>query len=338
MKPTRIIESVVGLLNGATAKSYLIYIAALGVSAPASAQEGEWERLPPPPLSNVSALALDSLGGAWAAGRGAAAYFHDGAWSVLPFPEEAANAACHALVVDPRQTLWAGTSEGTLAFDRAGWRRYETTDSPPPSDRVLSLATRDTSLLVGTDRGVALFDGETWRVFTPDNSDLPDPRAAAVAFDGKGRAYLGGWIVARTTDGARWETFDDRFFGVEGLNVVAFAPDTSGALLFATRGDYDPLRHGFTQSAIVRLAGEEFRILTPPDARDRYRALAVDSTNTAWAGTYEGLQFYDGREWKKATPEGTPLSETIAVNAVEVDRFGAVWIATDNDVIVFRRE
>lgn len=213
--------------------------------------------------NDVTGLAFDGDGYLWATSSGGVVRWNlsDGTYEKYTSEDGLSDHRVTSIAVAPDGTLWFGTIDGVVHFDREAasgggtldkvWTTYTWADGLP-GDWITSIAVApDGVVWVGTLReGVARYDGTAWIAYdTHDGLVSNDVRAVAVASDGEvwfGTCALHGpastesppcFGVSRLGDvgtpGETWTAFSEE----DGLannrvNAIAIAPD--GAVWFGT--------------------------------------------------------------------------------------------------------
>lgn len=107
-----------------------------------------------------------------------------------------------------------------------------------------------------------------------------------------------------------------------GLTHVAAPPD--GSVWVAYRNPLGLSRLAFGQGGNAASA-THFRSQL---ASDTLLLVRTDQAGRLWVGSDDGLDIYDGREWKRFTQANGLLSNSCAVNAFFAESEGPIWIGT----------
>lgn len=194
-----------------------------------------------------------------------------------------------------------------------------------PQNSVHALAqTADGFLWLGTEEGLARFDGVAFTVFTSHGSPgLKSDYISTLAADRDGSLWIGTdtglshWVPghgAERSDGS-FSTLTEKD-GLSSDEVSAVTVDSAGTLWIGTAQGLNCLRNG----RLLELPTEE-------QLQHVYvRALATERDGTLWVGSDQGLfRFANGKvqHWTKA--DGLP---DLMVTAVAVSPSGDVWTGT----------
>ncbi|HKQ98926.1 MAG TPA: two-component regulator propeller domain-containing protein [Candidatus Polarisedimenticolia bacterium] len=237
------------------------------------------------------------------------------------------QSAVHAVLETPDGFLWVGTEEGLVRFDGAGFRVYDTSNTPAlRNDHIWALAEdRGGTLWIGTYGGglTRLRDGIFSALTTKEG--LPSDIVRTLHADRAGALWVG-------TDGgglARIErdmvtTFTTR----EGLphdRVNAVAEDGNGTIWVGT-----------DDGGLARLQAGRFQDGGARDLlhEEDVNALDVDRTGALWVGTDGGLvRIAAGGSRRFTRRDGLPHDW---VNTLGEDRDGALWVATSGGLVRLR--
>ncbi|HEY3474320.1 MAG TPA: two-component regulator propeller domain-containing protein, partial [Anaerolineales bacterium] len=150
-----------------------------------------------------------------------------------------------------------------------------------------------------------------WIIYTSKNSPLKyDPMPISIlTTDDQGRLWIG----------TEWESYvidSNGTWSILSNNIQAITTDRSGRVWIASDGLY------------ITDASRQWT--TFPTSRDweGINALAIDSQDRIWVGTFDGLLMFD-RNGKETiyTQQNSGLVHN-TVTALAVDRFDRVWIGT----------
>lgn len=237
------------------------------------------------------------------------------------------QSAVHAILQSRDGFLWAGTEEGLVRFDGAGFRVYDTSNTPGlRNNQIWALAEdRDGTLWVGTyGGGLTRMRAGAFTALTAKEG-LPSDIVRTLYSDRSGALWVGtdGSGLARV-QGGRITTFTMR----EGLphdRVNAIVEDGGGVLWVGT-----------DDGGLARLEKGRFHADTPGDRLhdEDVNALHVDRSGALWVGTDGGLARITGGDFRRfTTRDGLPHDW---VNDVREDRDGALWVATSGGLCRLR--
>ncbi len=231
-----------------------------------------------------------------------------------------------------------GESSGLSYFDRSGeikvWANCN--DSGITQNAKVNSVLVDTSgqIWAATDgQGVFRFDGKKWQQFTPENSGLPS--AATFELD----EDTGGQVWVATTDGVA--KFDKGDWHTQYKNELFH--NQVYALAFDQAGDIW-VGHIFAGISFFNNTDgtwEWFQESTGELSSNNIRGIAVrpeaDGWESVWVATDGGgLSVYHRGEWRQfGTEDGLP---SVHIQAIAVDRFNRVWVATDQGVSFYDGE
>ncbi len=186
-------------------------------------------------------------------------------------------------------------------------------------------------LWAATWKGASRFDGRSWRTFTVEDG-LPDQWVYAIARERRFGQPTIWWFgteggVARY-DGQNWRSYTH----ADGLGA---APESSrrralGSISPAPYSYRSPSARHETPDPHHTGPGKEVAGVNP----NYVLAIAIDRQNRKWFGTWgAGLSRFDGRRWTTYTRD-TGLGGNF-VHALQIDRRGNLWAATDGGISRF---
>jgi sugar lactone lactonase YvrE len=195
-------------------------------------------------------------------------------------------------------------------FIQLGWPRYFLIFKRDQVSQVIILeelendSTLITAILPPEEEVItAIIDG--WTSFTVDNSDLLSDAVNSIAFDGKGRV----WIGSGTSGG--WTSFSS-----DGTSYEEPVID-GGISLF----DGESWTHYTTSNSDL--------------LSDDIWTMNIDSNDQLWISTYEGFNTFDGETWETISESDSGL--TFASN-IKTDSQGNLWLSGSNEIGVFDGE
>lgn len=242
-----------------------------------------------------------------------------------------------ALAAEPGR-VWVGTDAGLARYQDGRWTTWTTADGLP-YDVVTSLAVDPGTgdLWVGTMGGLARFSGGRFESFTQRTSGLANDVVYGVAVDDH-------FVWAATAAGAsrydtwtgRWQIFTNRnapmheiwCYGVSaGPKEVYLAVWGGGVLAFDRqhqrwREYRDP--DGQMELDLLRDDGP---------VSDVVASVSQGEGGLVWAGTYFGVNRFDGRSWSSFSKTDSGLASDF-VNTVLAEGRGA-WLGTDSGLAYF---
>lgn len=303
--------------------------------------------------SNISSLAVDSVGQVWF-GLSRAALMYDGNEYKVYENTELSNivgSSATDIAIDSQGQLWFATAMGIFKFDGKQWISF-TTENGLPNDHISALQIDSQGhVWAATWGGVARFDGQTWQTY--GSSQLPDPYVTDL-FIYEDQVWIATLAGIAFFDGTTWHTspIDDdvralaasqdgtvwfqnnnapglhSFISgnnvqswlipttIAGNNIFGMTTDTTGGLWFATD-------HG-----VSRYNGKQWITYREEDGlvNNHVFGIDVDHQNQIWATTTHGASVYDGQTWQTfTTAEGLSSNRVIAA---KVDLEGNVWLGT----------
>jgi len=279
----------------------LVALVALAVSASPAAAEAptlytEWQSFGTAdglPSDVVFALATDGER-LWAGTEHGLALYKDGRWTSWDQEDGLVYPVITSLATDPATgDLWIGTMGGVSRFSGGTFESYTQNTSGLANDVVYAIAVAGRYVWAATAAGASRFDtwNDRWEIFTNTNAPMHEIWCYGLTVD-EGEVYMAVWGGGVL----RWDRKRELWRDFR---------DPDGEL------ELDLLRDDGPVSDVVASVSIEDGVL--------------------WAGTYFGVNRYDGRRWSSFAKEDSPLVSNF-VNFVRSEGTSA-WLATDRGLV-----
>jgi ligand-binding sensor domain-containing protein len=204
---------------------------------------------------------------------------------------------------------------------------------------------------LGTGAGASVLDGSLWsNLNTTTTSQLLTDQIYRISPQSNGSVWLGSWgkgaYECRATesgfDVVRWDETNSEIRGISNDAAYTLVSDVitdrNGVVWMCNEQSASRLMVKRTST------GEWSSVAYALNPRNnRFRAMANDFNSTKWLGGFngDGLVAYNDRNtaqttddvWQVLTSGNTQLPDNV-INAVRVDRLGAVWVGTAKGVAV----
>lgn len=288
------------------------------------------------PSNEVSHIVVDNYNRKWVSCWGYGVLKIDGEnWSIyntsnsnIPFNY------LNAIAVDENSNFWAGSYFGNIRltkFDDNTWTNWDTINSPIPEDCIMSLIFDNQNNLwllcmpgpyYGNNYLLELTQDSVWNLHT-SFTDFIGYRQMLI--DQNHIVWIGDWHGMYKYDGDKLIYIQ----GHPGQYCTDIKQDSIGNIWIAT---------GLAGwGCLVKYDGISFTSYPNIQAI----SIEVDSLGNVWAGTESGtfnaeLVKYDGSNWTTYNPANSPLPETFRIEDLAFDKFGNLWIGTeDSGLVVF---
>ena len=256
------------------------------------------------------------------------------AWRTFTTADGLPSNTVFALAADG-DTLWAGTEHGLARYRDGRWTAWQQADGlvyPVVTSLAVDPASGD--LWIGTLGGVSRLSGGRFESYTQMTSGLANDVVYAIAVEGR-------YVWAATAAGAsRFDTWNDRWEIFTNTNAPMHEIWCYG---LAVAGD--DLYMAVWGGGVLRWdhEHERWRDYRDPDGELELDLLRDDGPvsdvvasvsygdGVLWAGTYFGVNRFDGRRWASFAKEDSPLVSNF-VNFVRSEGTGA-WLATDQGLV-----
>lgn len=250
-------------------------------------------------------------------------------WRTYPMPAPVTALAAHG------DTLWAGTTQSLVQFNRTDGTSVPFTTAEGLIDNSISAVTIDPdgNPWVGTWNGnISRFDGQQWQTHLPGQpvNDLTIDPASAIWAAGGGitrltlpapaeRVWLGTTNGVSLFDGGQWQNFTTAD-GLVDNEVRAIAIDPQGRKWFGTANGV---------SAFDGRQWANYAPLTSSLVSNFVQTVAVDPANRLWFGYAErgqGVTMFDGQNWTTYTTANGLADDHVYAIAFAPD--GVAWLGT----------
>lgn len=244
--------------------------------------------------------------------------------------------------------LWVGTREGLNQFDRSReiFTRYHHKSNDPHSlsHNWIKAVLEDRSGLVWvvTSKGLDRLDRESGR-FIHFRHDPKDPGSLihnnvnCIHEDSAGVLWLAtsGGLEQFDRRKSRFVHFQQKDpNSLSGIGVSTIYEDESGFLLIGT------------SSGLMRFDRQkgQFFHFGPKSFRPGFKSIVGDSANILWIGAARGIYKLENKKggfvfFNYKNDPGDPASLcSNTVNAMCKDRFGGIWIGTNDGISIYNRE
>lgn len=294
------------------------------------------------PSDSVLSIAFDSSGNKWIGTNGGGlAKFSGSTWTTFSMANGSLkDANVLGIAVDPFGNVWCTTFFGLAKYNGSSWVNYDTTNSNIPYNILHGVAVRGSDVWVATEgRGVAKFNGSTWTSYRTA-SGLYSDTLLSVAVDKVGNVWVGtfgsGNGAVSRFNGSTWTNYTSSNSALVGnyfhfINIddpqgnIWVASETNGIFKFDGTAwiNYERANSGITSNSAF--------------------AIAIDSRNHKWIGTYStasdtgGVADFDGTNWINYTSFKSGLIDN-NVHVIAVDRSDNKWIGTTRGLSVLLGE
>ncbi len=215
--------------------------------------------------------------------------------------------------------LWIGTRNGFSRLRNGEIESYRPQEGLSQSTVYSMYEDVEGSLWVGTKNGLNQFFSARALPYTM-NEGLPSNDTGPILQDKRGNIWIGmlGAGLARF-NGKRFDVTTSKQ-GLASNTIYSLAEDRDGALWAGTTSGINRLRNGTVDATYSTARGL-------PSAN--IRALFFDHTGTLWAGTEKGVAVLANGSF--STPKNTPSELRGPIAAINEDRDGHVYVATEHD-------
>jgi len=235
--------------------------------------------------------------------------------------------AIYGIIIDSTNAKWMATERGLVRFKNNNWTLWDSTNSPLPTEDILSIA-KDKSnniWLATLNKGIFKFDGINWTHFYYTNFGSPLKYILKINFDDKNIL----WACSFTL-GLLKHIVNDHWIRYSRLN--SGFPDYSanyvefeGNIKWAGTPIQGIARYNDTNWVIYNSGNV-------PGLSNEIHGIAIDKNNIKWFCTRGGgLAKFNSNEnqWTiyRTTNSGIPWNST---HSVFVDSKNKKWIACDD--------
>ena len=260
----------------------------------------------------VRNLVIDSLQRIWIATSGGLALFNGTTWHVYGTNNSGLpDNSIYDVTFDPNGVLWAGTKAGLAKYDGSTWTSYTIENSGLPDPTIRSIMADPlgniwmfSHLGESGNRSLSKFDGTDWTTWNRDNSTF-------------GMAMV--YEIVYGPDGNIWmPEAGEGLVQFNGTDFIAFNTENSGIssdwLLSLNIDDDGHFWIGSYDEGLMEWDGSEtwinYSVSNSPIVNNGVNKIIIDSNNTKWIGTQNGLSLYNEVGIPVDTKEtGTPSNQ-----------------------------
>lgn len=241
-------------------------------------------------------------------------------WPLKPPPLAQETVALHAL---PDGDMLVAHYSGELLRYRAHSGATEEAGHSPAYIHDMEVDSQGRVWLC-TERGIYLYDGHTLQ--RAGGNVVPDTIFTDAREDAQGRLWFSGDAGLFRLDRSQWTRI--HVTGPpsdQGFTHIEILPD--GNLYLA--GNFNGLWHGRVTSADT-LALQH----VANDLLDNIRIYFIrqDRRGWLWIGGTDGVEFFDGQDWRHLTEDDGLIWDDIGEGAYFEDNDGSIWIGTTNGI------
>ena len=166
----------------------------------------------------------------------------------------------------------------------------------------------------------------SWKFERVNEPNVPQVRFRDLHMDWQGRVWAVAKDVVLRRDGERWTVMDitTQRLGGHPRNLIV---DQSGQLWLAG---------GFPGAARLEVRGSDLASIQlfskPRLASDLVVAIAADRRGWIWIGGDQGVDVFDGKDWRRYTTNDGLISDDISERAFWSDDDGSMWIGTGGGI------
>ena len=266
-----------------------------------------------------------------------------------------------AVAVDGANNIWIATDAGVSRFNPGGnsWQNFNTSNSALASNNINSIGV-DTSgkVWVATDVGVSSYGASNvWQDYNSTNAGLPAHSGVSqLAIDSANNPWfgMGANLTARIDNlgvvkfnGSSWATYDLTNPGpsTNEATVIIIDPvndnkwvaaNITGAVygyctgqpfgrppICVTLAHQGTALNKFDGTSWITYTNANSGLISP-----NVSAIAVDSANNKWFGTWAGASKFDGTHWLTYTTANSGLVDnsvaSVAIEGGNIEWFGSV--------------
>lgn len=234
----------------------------------------------------------------------------------------------HKMAIENNDRIWITTIDGLNEYNSGEWIFYTNYNSDYPAASSYSIAIdNNNKKWIGDDDQLITYDDENWVVYDTSNSPI-----------GYGYSYIKDIIIDKND--IKWFTknglykFDDQSWNVYTTdnseipsdNIQCMAADSNGIIWM-----------GYLGIGVSSFDGYEWHLFDTTIAGSQIyfpRSIYVDSINTKWICTSEGLLSFNGITWSvyDTSNSGLPSNN---IWDILFDNNGKMWVGTDNGIGVY---
>ncbi len=211
----------------------------------------------------------------------------------------------------------------TVFSIQAQFVNYQITKGFSPKNDIRTIVFDESEdLYVGTYAGIYKYENSIWLLCSPEEYYLE-----SFLIDKDNRIWVSGWGSGVYRSDSNKQYYERIYDIPTSANILLrdkkeqiWAGLWAGGLFM------------YNASGWSKFVAEENSL-----ADNSVMALAYDSSNNLWVGTYGGLSVYDSNQWTTYTKEESDLPDNI-IYALAIGKNDRVWVGTCNGLVLINQQ
>jgi ligand-binding sensor domain-containing protein len=238
------------------------------------------------------------------------------------------NSVINRIVCD-NNLVYVATNNGIGIFDGANWTGYSTSNSPLPHNVCYALTIQQDILWIGTVAGLCKVENGNWTIYNFSNSNIPDEYITDIQIEDSSSlwiaTYYGG--CARF-DGSSFTTYNQFNSGLLSNRVISIGFQNSNNTAWIASPPFGGVS-AFDQSGWIN-----YNPANSDCPSYGVWGICVDSLNTAWFATEDGIATYDGINWTIFDSSNTSFIDNRFNGKPNIGTDGHIWFTSVENGIV----
>ena len=232
------------------------------------------------------------------------------------------------LAIESNNRIWLANQNGLTEYNDDDWFCYTYYNSDYPAEYSSSVAIdKNYNKWIGVDDQLIRYDDESWFVYDTSNSPIfySSHNINNIVIDKNGTKWFTKNGLYKY-DNESWNVYTTDNSEIPSNNIECLAVDLSGIVWL-----------GHTGLGVGSFDGEEWNLFDTTTVGPQLYipfSIYVDSINTKWICTYDGLLSFDGYSWAVYDTNNTDLPSNVIRDCL-FDNSGNMWVGTAKGVGVF---
>ncbi len=289
--------------------------------------------------NHITSIAIEDNGDAWL-GTPMGLTFKSGSdWQTYtssnsPLPGNNIN----AIIIDNNLNKWIGTNNGLVKYNGTDWLIFNTSNSPLPSDIINTFKIDPASnLWIGTANGLVKYDGINWTVYNSSNSGLTRNNITSIEFGINNSVWVGVKISSYYDngggvfkfDGSSWSNYMPYNWPWNYSSITSLAVDSSNNVWIGAQK-----WNGETAGIfLLNTTSNTIAFYDTVPGAGLFFALFIDSLNTKWIGTDNGLVKHQNSIYTIINTSNSGLTKNELLGLC-IDKFNNKWFVSFSDIIM----
>jgi ligand-binding sensor domain-containing protein len=221
-----------------------------------------------------------------------------------------------SIVIDKKNKIWIGTTNGLVSIDGKNWNLYNTSNSNLIDNFITAIEIdKDDNIWIGTYFNLTRFDGQNWNNYPIDGAvNIND-----ILIDKSNNIWIANTNYLAKFNGSVWVLYYSYDYGLN-QKIQTIACDSNNVIWIGTGEDQDT-------GGIAKIDSSNWTIFTEanselPDGNILH--ITIDNYGNKWIGTDVGLTRFNDTNWYTFNSNNSNL-KCLSIKDIEIDDSLNIW-------------